>query len=458
MNIQLYTKRVSKVAISVTFLWLFFFVSVVGAETISSPNYTINGNLDGNFSGQGTSTNYKMTTIGGEAIIGAGQSGSYILNQEPTMGSPSMRLSVQPSGLVAYYPLDEGTGSTTADASQYQNDGTTNGGVQWYPGKIGGSLDINNAGAVSVPDNSNLPTGSAMTISAWVKANAWENNDATIISQWTYPGAPGWAIQTGTNYNLRVFIAGSPSDFGDNYIDTDANTWNVFGAWRHVVMVYDGTASASSRAKIYIDGALVGATTYGTIPATLQNSSSPLSIGEFPGLTRYMNGAIDQVKIFNRALSASEISAEYQAQNAGVATGLTLGSLTGNSSTSLVDAIVRTSAQKYSLAIEQDHNLQSGANTIPSVSGTIPSPQTWSDGVTKGVGFTLMSAPTLDGKWSNGANYAAIPSSATSFYTGIGHVNSIVDVVQLRLRLDPGPTQAPGAYTNNVTYTGTTIP
>jgi hypothetical protein len=190
----------------------------------------------------------------------------------------------------------------------------------------------------------------------------------------------------------------------------------------------------------------------------LQDSTADFVIGAWPDIHQVMNGSIDQVKLFNRALSPAEITAEYAAQASGISTGLTLGALTSGSTTSMVDAIVRTNATEYNIVVQQDHDLQSGAATIPAISGSIASPLTWSEGVTKGLGFTLTGAPALDGKWNAGAKYAAVPSSATTFYSGTGHVNGAVDVINLRLRLDIAASQPVGAYSNAITYTGTTIP
>ena len=124
----------------------------------------------------------------------------------------------------------------------------------------------------------------------------------------------------------------------------------------------------------------------------------------------------------------------------------------------MTDAIVRTNAATYSLAAQQDHNLQNGSYFIPAIGGSIASPATWTEGTTKGLGFTLMNAPILDTKWNSGAKYAAIPSSTTTFYNGTGNVNGVIDVINMRLRLDTTATQATGSYTNTITYTGTITP
>jgi hypothetical protein len=410
-----------------------------------------------------------MTSIGGEAIVGSGSSGSYIIDQQLTNATAqTMALSVQPSGLVGYYPMDENTGTTTADASQYENDGTFNSTAAWYSsGKLGSAVDMNGAtdstgtGAVLVPDHSNLPSGNAMTVEAWVNQDAWYANQA-IASHWSYVpvtgGSGSWALQTGTDNNLRIFISSGPGDTGDNYVDTATNTWDTFNGWRHVAMVYDGTQSQADRVKVYIDGIPVNTTVYGTLPSTLSNSTGDFSIGSFPGLGRAMTGAIDNVKIFNRALTRAEAFEDWAANLQGSSSGIWLNEpITGSVATQL-DAIVRTNAADYSLAVQQDHDLQTQDNIIPAISGSIASPITWNEGVTKGWGFTLIGAPTLDGKWNSGAKYAAVPSSATTFYSGTGHVEGVVDVVNLQLRLDADASLPADEYRNTLIYTGTTIP
>ncbi len=452
--------------ISVTAGLVFLISFSASAERYTSTNYTVDASVTNSFGGQSSSTSYGLVSSGGESIIGNGSGGSYKLGAgyvaqlEPL--APSIQLTVQPSGLKAYYPLDENTGTTTADGSTYQHDGMLQSDALWYtPGKIGSAVDMNVSGSVRIADNADLPSGNAMTVEAWVKEPGWSSSVA-IATHWNYSSSGSWALQTGTNNNLRVFLATSQTDPGNNYVDTVANSWNTFGTWRHVVMTYDGTQPQASMVKIYIDGVATASTVTGTLPSTLQNSTGSFSIGSFPGLGRTFNGAIDQVKLFSRALTASEVAAEYNAQNAGIPSGMSLGTVVPNiSMTSDSDAIVRTTASGYGLTITQDHNLQSGANSIPAISGTIASPLTWSEGTTKGIGFTLTGstvAGSIPAKWNSGNSYAAFPTSATSFYTRTGATGVANDVVSMRIRADVGAAQAPGNYTNTITYTATTTP
>lgn len=442
-----------------------FFASDTSADQISSPDYIINGNLGGNFGGQTTSTDYAMSAIGGEAIVGNGSSGSYIIDQnQGSASTPSMQITIQPSGLVAYYPLDENTGSTTVDASSKGHNGTLSSPAAWTTGKIGSAVNINGpidasgTGAVLVADNSDLPSGSAMTAEAWAQPSTWASSEA-IASQWNYQTSGSWAIQTGSDHNLRVYIAASPTDAMTNYVETDVGSWSsAAGVWHHVAMTFDGTQPAASRVKVYIDGVSVNVTVHGTIPSSLQNSTGNFSIGSLPGLGHAFSGAIDQVKLFNRALSSADINAEYSAQNSGVPTGFSFGAQAGSSVTSLIDTTVWTNASSYGVSVQQNHNLQSGTNTIPAISGTIASPSAWQEGTTTGLGFSLIAAPSLDGKWGSGANYAAFPTSATTFYSGSGNPGATPVVINMSLRLYAPSSQVSGSYSNNVTYTGTTLP
>jgi hypothetical protein len=435
--------------------------ATVSAETVTSPSYRVDGNFGGSFGGQTTSANYKMSAIGGEAIVGDGASGSYMLDQQQTStAAPTMQLTVQPSGLVGFYPMDENAGTTAADSSRYQNNGTLTGSAAWNAGgKIGAALDPNGPsaganGSVSVTDHTNLPSGSQMTFEAWINLDDATATSA-IAAQWNV--GTSWYFSF-TNGNLWAAIAPtSSSSIADGYALTSGGVINTAGVWRHVAFVFDGTQAQQSRLQVYVDGTQVASVNRGgTVPASLQNPNTTVHIGSQNGFGAFP-GSIDHVKLFDRALRPSEIKAEYVAQNAGMPTGFGLDSTPGTSSTSELDAIVRTN-RSYNISVQQDGNLQSGVNSIPAISGSVTSPVAWSEGITKGFGFTLTGAPSLDGKWNSGTNYAAIPSSATSIYDGVGSAYDVIDVVSLKLRLDVAAAQALGTYGNTITYTGTMIP
>lgn len=134
----------------------------------------------------------------------------------------------------------------------------------------------------------------------------------------------------------------------------------------------------------------------------------------------------------------------------------------GVSNTATLTAHIFTDAPSYGLYINQNNDLTNGGNTIPGISGgTIASPAVWTEGTTKGLGFTITGAPTaVDSKWGTNPNYnyAAIPNSSTNFYTRSGFSGGTQDTVMLQPRLDVATSQPSGAYANTVTLTATIVP
>ncbi|MBC7746645.1 LamG domain-containing protein [Pedobacter sp.] len=443
---------------------LLLFALPASADRYSSSSYTIDASTMNTFGGSGASTSYKLVSSGGEAIIGGGSGGSYKLGEGyvSQLQGQTIQLAVQPSGLVGYWPLDESTGTAVHDSSSNSNDGTTTNGPAWGTGKINGDLVFTSASSqyASIPDSAVFSGYGAMTLSVWANQSSL-SVDKGLVSHWDSSGVSNsWGLQTSSadSSKLRFYVASSTADTGSNYTETTTGAWTN-SAWNHIVVVYDSSQANASRVKIYINGTSITTATTGSIATTLANAAAPLTIGDLKGLSRYWNGDIDHVKIFSRAFRADEVKAEYDAQNAGYESGLSLSTVTpGASQTINFDAITKASTTGYSLAISQNNNLTNGANTIPAVSGSIGSPAAWSEGATKGLGFTLVSGAGIPGSWGAGANYAALPGSAATFYTRSGATASVKDVLGLRLRLDVNASQVAGDYTNRMTITGTTIP
>ena len=132
----------------------------------------------------------------------------------------------------------------------------------------------------------------------------------------------------------------------------------------------------------------------------------------------------------------------------------------GTSTTRTNNVRILTDASDYNLMINSNQNLTSGANTIAASGiGTIAAPTTWTEGTTKGMGFSVASStPTLPPLWSTGTKYAVIPTSATTFFNRTGVGGGVQDVYGLNFRLDATNTQVSGTYTNTLTFTGVTNP
>ncbi|MEK7604750.1 MAG: LamG domain-containing protein [Patescibacteria group bacterium] len=209
------------------------------------------------------------------------------------------------SGLLGHWTFDGknvnwATGSTT-DASGNGNYGSLTGmSTTTTPvgGKVGQALRFNGSSSY-VPLLPSLGVTAQGTWSAWFKTTSSGNNE--II---------GKDILSGTNYNHRVAVISGQVQFLDNiagvnsYTLTSAGTYND-GKWHFM------TATWGAGAKLYVDGVLVGS----SVSNAADNTGTYISIGrnnnENAGATWYFNGSIDEVRTYNRILSASEVRQLY---------------------------------------------------------------------------------------------------------------------------------------------------
>jgi hypothetical protein len=428
------------------------FVVSVSAARFNSTNYIIDASVNNTFGGQSGSSSYKLTASGGESLVGNGASGSYKLGAGyvAQLEASSYNLTVQPSGLVAYYPFDEGAGAQVYDSTANNNTGSTVNSPTWATGKLSGGMQFNGVDqSVQVAPSSALNIES-MSLEAWIKTSQVPStSDVTIVEKRGLAGA--------YPYSLRLLSSGKlqfAAFDGTTYVYTTSGVVVNDGAWHH----YVGVRQVGGQMILYKDGALSSEVADFTTAGTTTNTSG-ITIGARSDGTRAFDGSIDELKVYNRSLTSAEVKAEYDAQNAGYKSGLSLNSLiAGTSQTAGFDVISVTNQTGYNLAIQQNQNLTSGSDTISSVSGSIASPAAWSEGTTKGLGFTVVSAPDLPFAWNSGANYAALPSSATTFYTRSGYTAGTKDTVAMRLRADISAGQALGDYSNIMTITGTTTP
>jgi hypothetical protein len=426
-----------------TFATTQLFVVPAHADRSTSPNFIIESTTGGNFGDKSSSTNYSLVSTGGEPIIGDGASGSYKLGAGYSASlERAMQITVQPSGLVGYYALDTGTGTVAIDDSANANHAALSGGAGWTAGKIGGATTFNGStqyANLGNPANLQFTQG---TVSVWVKTTDAISTKIAVSKE-------------------NVFSLGIKADRATLYdwttasYCTDTSFTVTDGAWHLLTMTLQN--GVSNGTQLYVDGQLAKSCTL-----TAVNQTKPVYISATNDTQDFFSGSLDEIKLYNRHFSAPEVSAEYAAQLAGNAAGAGFGALIpGISKTALLDAAVQTDAGEYGLFISQDHNMQSGANSIAAISGSIASPITWAEGTTKGLGFTLTgaSATAIAGSWNSGASYAALPASSTSFYTRTGvQVGGTKDTVSMRLRLDVPVAQPPGDYSNTVTVTGTMVP
>jgi hypothetical protein len=207
---------------------------------------------------------------------------------------------IEPSGLVGYWNFDKGSGTIASDSSGYNNYGTIFG-ASWTKGRINGALSFDGLNDyVDCGNNETLDPTQGATIEAWVNFKQLPSAAKHIMEIASRSGGgTDLDLQTETDNKFKFFIGtGAPNVAVSNTV-VETNEWN------HIV----GTYQANSNIKIYVNGVLEKTVLIGITRNTNPNKFCIGQSGSWPG--RFFNGTIDEVKIFNRALSAEEVLAEY---------------------------------------------------------------------------------------------------------------------------------------------------
>ena len=213
-----------------------------------------------------------------------------------------------PAGLVAAYSFDAGTGTTAADSSGKSNTGTLANATWTTSGKFGGALTFNGTSSmVTVADNTTLDLTNGMTLSAWVyptsNSPAWRTvilKENTTDLVYALYGTGDTAVPQGMR------LSGGATKAALGTVAPPLNTWT------HLAVTYDG-----SNLRLYVNGTLTGTT---AATGNMANSALPLRIGGNSIWGEYFAGRIDEVRIFNRALAASEVTSMMGTPVAGAST------------------------------------------------------------------------------------------------------------------------------------------
>jgi hypothetical protein len=215
-------------------------------------------------------------------------------------------------GLVGCWRLDDASGTVARDTSNFGQHGSLvypgENPATWVSGLIGGALDFDGVDdLVTIPGSGTLAgvTGGSHTMVAWVKAHNLPPNNAdnnTYYSILTRQGMGLFYTYTGT---FRAVVEESD---GDRKAVESASL--APGVWHHVAMVAD---TAAAKLRLYVDGLEVGAS-----PQVFSGSLADLASHDYyigtgdPLVERWdyrMRGVIDEVFLFDRALTAGEIAA-----------------------------------------------------------------------------------------------------------------------------------------------------
>jgi len=198
------------------------------------------------------------------------------------------------SGLIGFWSFNEGSGTSTADSSGNGNTGTITGATWNASGKYGSALQFNGANSrVQTANTIGITGASPRTISAWVNVPAGQTSQTGEIAGWGDCSVQG---------NYYLFIDGGQYLLNGYFADFHFGT--VTTGWHHIAVVYDGTQYLG-----YVDSVNVANQTNALNTKATQATFGARNCGSWQW---YFTGTIDEVKIYSRALPASEINSIYQ--------------------------------------------------------------------------------------------------------------------------------------------------
>jgi hypothetical protein len=206
------------------------------------------------------------------------------------------------SGLVGLWHFREGSGTQTVDDSGNGNAGTFVGGSSWVSGKsgYGASFPSSASKYVNITNQTNLNSFQDFSIAAWVKIAANSGNWQTFVGF----GANGdeFLLALGYSYYLSFYSSGLSPAYKSVAAVLPLNEWH------HVFFERTGPNYA-----FYIDGQLNASGSWSSTPIAINTAGRHLIGGD--AVSENYNGSIDEVTIWNRALSASEIQQAYNCGN-----------------------------------------------------------------------------------------------------------------------------------------------
>jgi hypothetical protein len=252
----------------------------INATMVTSHNDSLSG------LSAGTTYNYRVKSRDAAGNLATSGNFTFTTSAPPPPPPPS-------SSLVTAYALNEGSGSTAADASGSGMTGTVTSASWNSQGRFGGALTFD--GSSSKVRSSSLTLPTSFTLMAWV-SNPSNSPYETIVS-----------VGPDRDFHLSNGVIAFYSDSIGNWVFGSAIANNT---WQHVALTYDGT-----NLRAYLNGTLRGSAQAAALPST----SGIVQVGAFSNGTDsdFFSGVIDEVRVYNRTLSQSEITNDMNSPLAG---------------------------------------------------------------------------------------------------------------------------------------------
>ncbi len=215
---------------------------------------------------------------------------------------PSVAKAIQgDDSLKLYLPFEDGTGKVAEDKSGNGNDGTLEGDTKWIDGKYGKAISLNGKDSgVTVPDSDSLDTPDEITVEAWLYPLS-ANVDYPEIVLKGYGTAFELCVLKDLSVDWEFHLGGWKT------INGGAGAISL-KEWFHAAGTYDGKAT-----KIYVNGVEKGTAAHS---GAFGVNDDPVLVGyrlaQMQTADMFFDGIIDDVAIYNRALTEKEIRADME--------------------------------------------------------------------------------------------------------------------------------------------------
>jgi hypothetical protein len=207
------------------------------------------------------------------------------------------------SGLVAAYGFNEGTGTTAGDSSGNANAGVVSGATWSAAGRFAGALSFDGASDwVAVADAPSLDLTTGMTLEAWVRPTTIDGWETVLMKEASGSYAYGLYADDNGQDSGQPRRPGGWVVQGSSYFGAQGTSQLPVNTWTHLAATYDGAVL-----RIYLNGTLAGSLNQS---GAINVSDGALRIGGNSIWGEWFSGLIDEVRVYNRALSQAEIQSD----------------------------------------------------------------------------------------------------------------------------------------------------
>lgn len=208
-------------------------------------------------------------------------------------------------GLVGWWKLNEGSGTSAVDSSGQGNTGTLTNGPTWVSGKRAQAVSFDGSDDYIQLPAQLIAIGNTFTFTAWIYFTGSLTTRYTVFGQEN--AASAFMFEVGQGPGSAG--TGRVGSLYSGQVDADSVSGVLLvNTWTHIAYTKNGTGATST---IYINGRSVGLAT--NIGLTYSNSSGTKAIGRRSAASQVFSGSIDDVRLYNRVLTETEIKAIYMA-------------------------------------------------------------------------------------------------------------------------------------------------